>query len=57
MKAELEIELLHHKLDLLREKEISELIGIIRTLQAALCDATGKPLPQVQAATAAKGAG
>ncbi len=50
MKAELEIELLHHKLDLLREKEMSELIGIIRTLQAALCDATGKPLAQVTAA-------
>jgi uncharacterized membrane protein len=50
LKAELEIELLHHKLDLLREKEISELIGIIRTLQTALCDATGKPLPQVTAA-------
>lgn len=47
LKAELEIELLHHKLDLLREKEIGELIGIIRTLQTALCDATGKPLAQV----------
>jgi uncharacterized membrane protein len=57
LKAELEIELLHHKLDLLREKEIGELIGIIRTLQAALCDATGKPLAQVQVATSAKGAG
>ncbi len=50
LKAELEIELLHHKLDLLREKEISELIGISRTLQAALCDASGKPLAQVTAA-------
>jgi hypothetical protein len=29
---------------------MSELIGIIRTLQAALCDATGKPLAQVTAA-------
>ena len=57
LKAELEIELLHHKLDLLREKEISELIGIIRTLQNALCDATGKPLAQVQAGTAPKLAG
>ena len=56
LKAELEIELLHHKLDLLREKEISELIGIIRTLQNALCDATGRPLAQVTA-TAAKPAG
>ena len=53
LKAELEIELLHHKLDLLREKEMSELIGIIRTLQAALCDATGKPLAQVTAAAVA----
>ena len=51
LKAELEIELLHQKLDLLREKEISELIGIIRTLQAALCDASGRPLAQVQAET------
>ncbi len=57
LKAELEIELLHHKLDLLREKEISELIGIIRTLQAALCDASGRPLPQVQAVAAPKPAG
>jgi uncharacterized membrane protein len=47
LKAELEIELVHQKLDLLREKEISELIGIIRTLQAALCDASGRPLAQV----------
>jgi uncharacterized membrane protein len=52
LKAELEIELLHHKLDLLREKEISELIGIIRTLQAALCDASGKPLAQMPAVVA-----
>ncbi len=50
LKAELEIELLHQKLDLLREKEISELIGIIRMLQTALCDASGRPLAQVAAA-------
>jgi uncharacterized membrane protein len=50
LKAELEIELLHQKVDLLREKEINELIGIIRTLQAALCDASGRPLAQVAAA-------
>jgi uncharacterized membrane protein len=50
LKAELEIELLHQKLDLLREKEINELIGIIRTLQAALCDASGRPLAQVAVA-------
>ena len=34
LKAELEIELLHQKIDLLREKEIGELIGIIRSMQA-----------------------
>ena len=44
LKAELEIELLHQKIDLMREKEIAELIGIIRTLQGALCDAEGRPL-------------
>lgn len=55
LKAELEIELLHHKLDLLREKEISELIGIIRTLQAALCDASGRPLAQVTATSKSGG--
>jgi uncharacterized membrane protein len=54
LKAELEIELLHQKLDLLREKEISELIGIIRTLQAALCDASGKPLAQAAVPAASK---
>jgi uncharacterized membrane protein len=32
-KAELEIELLHQKLDLLRETEVSELIQIIRSLE------------------------
>jgi uncharacterized membrane protein len=32
-KAELEIELLHQKLDLLRETEVSELIQIIRRLE------------------------
>ncbi len=33
-KAELEIELLHQKIDLLRETELSELIQIIRRLEA-----------------------
>jgi uncharacterized membrane protein len=33
-KAELEIELLHQKLDLLRETEVSELIQVIRRLEA-----------------------
>jgi len=46
IKAELEIELLHQKIDLMREKEIAELIGIIRVLQGALCDAEGRPLPR-----------
>jgi uncharacterized membrane protein len=35
-KAELEIELLHQKLDLLRETEVSELIQIIRRLELRL---------------------
>ncbi len=35
-KAELEIELLHHKLDMLRETEVSELIQVIRRLEARL---------------------
>jgi uncharacterized membrane protein len=38
-KAELEIELLHQKLDLLRETEVSELIQIIRRLEARLPEA------------------
>jgi uncharacterized membrane protein len=46
LKAELEIELLHQKIDLMREKEIAELIGIIRVMQTALCDASGRPLDQ-----------
>jgi uncharacterized membrane protein len=54
IKAELEIELLHQKVDMLREKEISELIGIIRILQNALCDASGRPLAQIQAVQSAK---
>src|SRR5437588_1532385 len=35
-KAELEIELLHQKMDLLRETEVSELIQIIRKLETRL---------------------
>jgi uncharacterized membrane protein len=46
LKSELEIELLHQKIDLMREKEIAELIGIIKVLQAALCDADGRALPR-----------
>ena len=45
-KAELEIELLHQKLDLLRETEVSELIQVIRRLEARL------PSADVQAAEA-----
>ena len=36
IKAELEIELLHQKIDMLREKEVQELINIIKCLQADL---------------------
>jgi uncharacterized membrane protein len=35
-KAELEIELLHQKIDMLRETEVSELIHVIRRLEARL---------------------
>jgi len=35
-KAELEIELLHQKLDLLRETELSELITIIKRLESRI---------------------
>ena len=36
IKAELEIELLHQKIDLLRQHEIAELITIIKTLESKL---------------------
>ncbi len=36
IKAELEIELLHSKIDLMRQKEISELLEVIRELRAQL---------------------
>jgi len=45
-KAELEIELLHQKLDLLRETEVSELIQIIRRLEERLPEA---PAPSTTA--------
>ena len=53
IKAELEIELLHQKLDLLREKEISQLIEIIRSLEAELKErrareGTAAPLPAIE---------
>ena len=44
-KAELEIELLHQKIDLLRETEVSELIQIIRRLEARFPEATVPPSP------------
>ena len=39
LKAELEIELLHQKLDLLRETEVAQLIQTVRELQQELRDA------------------
>ncbi|HVM79945.1 MAG TPA: DUF1003 domain-containing protein [Stellaceae bacterium] len=42
LKAELEIELLHQKIDVMREKEIAELIAVIRTMQEQQ-SAAGKP--------------
>jgi uncharacterized membrane protein len=42
LKAELEIELLHQKIDVMREKEIAELIAVIRTMQEQQ-RAAGKP--------------
>lgn len=42
VKAELEIELLHHKIDLLREQEIVKLIATIDRLAAKLDAAGGK---------------
>ena len=44
-KAELEIELLHQKMDLLREIEVSELITIIRRLATTIPDAVASPAP------------
>lgn len=48
-KAELEIELLHHKLDLLRETEVLELIQIIRRLEARVIE-PNRPEPAAPAA-------
>ncbi len=39
IKAELEIELLHQKIDLLRETEVTELIRLVRALEARLAPA------------------
>jgi uncharacterized membrane protein len=43
LKAELEIELLHQKIDLMREKEMVELVAIIKTLEERLA-AQGAPV-------------
>ena len=43
LKAELEIELLHQKVDLMREKELLELTQLIRALEARLAAATINP--------------
>jgi uncharacterized membrane protein len=42
-KAELEIELLHQKIDLLRETEISELVKIIRALEERIPKIASEP--------------
>jgi len=48
-KAELEIELLHQKLDLLRETEVSELIQVIRRLEARLPPAASEFVGDLEA--------
>lgn len=42
LKAELEIELLHQKIDLMRETELLELTRLVRSLEARLANATPK---------------
>ncbi len=42
IKAELEIELLHEKIDKLREDEISRLISVVETLSLKLAELAGK---------------
>ncbi len=44
-KAELEIELLHEKIDLLREQEIAQLIGVIERLEGFLGSRVAAPPP------------
>jgi len=46
IKAELEIELLHQKIDLLRETEVCELIRVIRALEARLDKAAQSPVAE-----------
>lgn len=45
LKAELEIELLHQKVDLMREKELLELTELIRSLEARLAAAAAPVKP------------
>jgi uncharacterized membrane protein len=46
IKAELEIELLHQKIDMLRDKEVLELMTVIRGLERQLADAlAGRSAP------------
>ncbi len=47
IKAELEIELLHQKIDMLRETEMLELIRVIRSLEARLAGVAGVPAEAV----------
>jgi uncharacterized membrane protein len=42
-KAELEIELLHQKIDLMRETEVTELIKVIKLIEARLLREAGPP--------------
>jgi len=51
-KAELEIELLHQKIDLLRETEISELISIIKIIEARMLRQAPDPGPGATSASA-----
>jgi uncharacterized membrane protein len=44
-KAELEIELLHQKIDLMRETEVTELIKVIKLIEARLLRETDAPPP------------
>ena len=44
-KAELEIELLHQKIDLMRETEVTELIKVIKLIEARLLRETEAPAP------------
>jgi len=51
IKAELEIELLHQKVDLLRETEIAELLQVIKRFQEQMRVQGGAPIPPTEPAT------